>query len=89
MNDSFRSFVREAEPPEQIAAWERSDPHDTWSRVGTPLYMLAAVALALLLFTEQGLFTGVLAMGAAASNALRSIRAIYATAQKSVVVAPT
>jgi hypothetical protein len=78
MNESFQRFVRTVEPPERIAEWERTTEGMSWSRLGTPLYALAAVVIAILLFTEQAMITSVLAIATGAAGTLGSLRSLYA-----------
>lgn len=81
MNESFHRFVRTVEAPERIAEWERTTEGMSWSRLGTPLYALAAVVIAILLFTEQAMFTSVLAIATGAAGTLGSLRNLYAAAK--------
>jgi hypothetical protein len=78
MNESFQRFVRTVEAPERIAEWERTTEGMSWSRLGTPLYALAAVIIAILLFTEQAMITSVLAIATGAAGTLGSLRSLYA-----------
>ena len=78
MNESFHRFVRSVETPERIAEWERTTEGMSWSRLGTPLYALAAVVIAILLFTEQAMITSVLAIVTGAAGTLGSLRSLYA-----------
>lgn len=78
MNASFQRFVRTVEAPERIAEWERTSEGMSWSRLGTPLYALAAVVIAILLFTEQAMITSVLAIATGAAGTLGSLRSLYA-----------
>jgi hypothetical protein len=70
--------VRTVEAPERIAEWERTTEGMSWSRLGTPLYALAAVIIAILLFTEQAMITSVLAIATGAAGTLGSLRSLYA-----------
>lgn len=83
MNESFQRFVRTVEAPDRIAEWERTAEGMSWSRLGTPLYALAAVVIAILLFTEQAMFTSVLAIATGAAGTLGSLRSLYAAARPS------
>lgn len=87
MNESFQRFARTVETPERIAEWERTTEGMSWSRLGTPLYALAAVIIAILLFTEQAMFTSVLAIATGAATTLGSLRNLYAAAKP--VVSPS
>ena len=82
MNESFRRFVRTVETPERIAEWERTTSGMSWSRLGTPLYAFAAVAIAILLYTQQAMFTSVLAIATGAAGTIGSLRSLYASAIK-------
>lgn len=84
MNESFRRFVRAVESREHIAAWERAPANSAWARLGTPLYALAAVIIAILLFTEQEMFTSIIAVATGAAGALGSMRNLYSSAIKPV-----
>lgn len=85
MNESFQRFVRTVEAPERIAEWERTTEGMSWSRLGTPLYALAAVIIAILLFTEQAMFTSVLAIATGAATTLGSLRNLYAAAKPAAI----
>jgi hypothetical protein len=50
--------------------------------LGTPLYALAAVVIAILLFTEQALLTNILAVATTAVGALGSFRGLQASVTK-------
>jgi hypothetical protein len=82
MNDSFRRFVRSIETPERIAEWERAPASSAWSRLGAPLYALAAVIIAILLFTEQEMFSSFIAVATGAVGTLSSVRNLYSNAIK-------
>jgi hypothetical protein len=82
MNESFQRFVRSVEAPERIAEWERTTEGMSWSRLGTPLYALAAVIIAILLFTEQAMFTSVLAIATGAAGTIGSLRSLYTATVK-------
>jgi hypothetical protein len=84
MNRTFARFVAEAEPRSRVAEWERTSSHVSWSRLGTPLYSLAAVVIAILLFTEQALLTNILAVATTAVGALSSFRGLQAGIVKPV-----
>jgi hypothetical protein len=84
MNRTFARFVAEAEPRSRVAEWERTSSHVSWSRLGTPLYSLAAVVIAILLFTEQALLTNILAVATTAVGALSSFRGLQAAIVKPV-----
>ena len=79
MNESFERFVCRAEPQERIAAWERTDSRAAWSRLGTPLYALGAMVVAVLLFAEQGAVAQVLAIATGSVATLGSLRTLYVT----------
>lgn len=81
MNESFAKFVADAEPQERITEWERSSTGMSWARLGTPLYALAAIVIAILLFTEQAAFTNVLAIATGAAGTIGTLRNLYATAK--------
>jgi hypothetical protein len=82
MNESFAQFVRTVESPERVAEWEHTASGLSWSRLGTPLYALAAVVIIILLFTEQDMLSGVLAIATAAGSTLSSFRSLYSAAIK-------
>jgi hypothetical protein len=84
MNESFRLFVRAAESREHITAWEQVPTHTAWARLGTPLYALAAVIIGILLFTEQEMFTSIVAVATGAAGALGSMRNLYSSTIKPV-----
>lgn len=84
MNRSFARFVAEAEPRARVAEWERTSSGVSWARLGTPLYALAGVVIAILLFTEQALLTNILAVAATAAGALSSLRGLQASVAKPV-----
>jgi hypothetical protein len=84
MNESFRRFVQTVESPGLIADWERTPTHSAWSRLGAPLYALAAVIIAILLFTEQEMFTSIIAVATGAAGTLGSMRNLYSSAIKPV-----
>jgi hypothetical protein len=84
MNESFRRFIQTVESPERIAEWERTPTHSAWSRLGAPLYALAAVIIAILLFTEQEMFTSIIAVATGAAGTLGSMRNLYSSAIKPV-----
>lgn len=84
MNDSFKRFVCSIETPERIADWERAPAGSSWSRLGAPLYALAAVVIAILLFTEQEMFSSFIAVATGAVGTLSSVRNLYASAIKPV-----
>jgi hypothetical protein len=87
MNDSFRRFVCNVESREHISAWERAPTNSAWARLGTPLYALAAVIIAILLFTEQEMFTSIIAVATGAAGALGSMRNLYSSTIKPVTSA--
>lgn len=76
MNDSFRDFVRGIESPERVLEWERTPAALGWKRFSTPLYTLAAVVIAILLYTQQDLFSQMLALATGAAGALNSLRSL-------------
>jgi hypothetical protein len=82
MNESFKRFVCAAEPQERVTEWERTSAKMSWSRLGTPLYALAAMVVAVLLFAEQEFFTNLLAVAAGGAATLGSLRSIYASVTK-------
>lgn len=82
MNESFTRFVRAVEPPERVTEWERTSGKMSWSRVGTPLYALGAMVVAVLLFAEQEFFTNILAVATGGVATLGSLRSIYASVTK-------
>jgi hypothetical protein len=82
MNESFTLFVRAVEPPERVGDWERTSGKMSWSRVGTPLYALGAMVVAVLLFAEQEFFTNILAVATGGAATLGSLRSIYASMTK-------
>jgi hypothetical protein len=84
MNESFRRFVRTVETPERIADWERTPANSAWSRLGAPLYALATVIIAILLFTEQEMFTSIIAVATGAAGTLGSMRNLYTSTIKPV-----
>ena len=79
MNESFREFVRTAEAPDRVDAWERVNPAETWSRVGVPLYALATLVVVILLYTEQSTVTFLVAAASGAAGTLGTLRNLYAT----------
>lgn len=76
MNRSFRDFVRSIESPERILEWERTPAALGWRRFSTPLYTLAAVVVAILLYTQQDLLSQMLAIATGAAGALNSLRSL-------------
>jgi hypothetical protein len=84
INESFREFVRKLEPAERVTAWERSGAVTAWSRISTPLYALAAMVIAILLYTEQSFLTDTLAVATVASGTLGSLRNLYTVAKQAV-----
>jgi hypothetical protein len=80
VNESFSMFLRSVEPATQVANWE-SEKQQTWKRIAMPLYVLAAVVVALLLYTEQSFFTSVVALASGAAGALGSLRSLYSQAK--------
>lgn len=82
MSQSFMRFVCAAEPQERITEWERSGSAMSWSRLGTPLYALAAMVIAVLLFAEQAFFTNILAVATGSAVTLGSLRSIYTSVSK-------
>jgi len=83
MNASFARFVRGAEPPERVLEWEAGGSGLPWSRLGTPLYALAAMVVAVLLFAEHGLVTDILAAATGSAATFGSLRNLYASFVKS------
>jgi hypothetical protein len=84
MNESFQRFVSTVETPERIADWERTPANSAWSRLGAPLYALATVIIAILLFTEQEMFTSIIAVATGAAGTLGSMRNLYTSTIKPV-----
>lgn len=82
MNRSFQSFVCAAETQERVTDWEQTGATFSWARLGTPLYALAAMVIAVLLYAEQGLFTNLLAVATGGVATLGSLRSIYASMKK-------
>jgi len=78
MNESFGAFVRAAELPEHVVQWEHAGHGTTWSRLQTPIYALAIVVVAILLYTEQGLASSIVALATGAAGKLGSLRKLYA-----------
>jgi hypothetical protein len=76
MNGSFRDFVRSIESPERVLEWEQTPAALGWRRFSTPLYTLAAVVVAILLYTQQDLFSQMLAIATGAAGALNSLRSL-------------
>ena len=76
MNHSFRDFVRSIESPERVLEWEQTPAALGWRRFSTPLYTLAAVVVAILLYTQQDLFSQMLALATGAAGALNSLRSL-------------
>jgi hypothetical protein len=85
MNDSFRSFVLSVSSREHIEALERTPANSAWARLGTPLYALAAVIIAILLFTEQEAFTSLIAIVTGAAGTLGSMRNLYSSTIKPAI----
>ena len=81
VNDSFALFVSTVESPERVAGWETAAKLQTWRKMSVPLYALAVVVIALVLYTEQSLLTNVIALATGAAGALRSFRNLYAQAK--------
>jgi hypothetical protein len=77
INESFREFVLAVEPPERVAQWEGEGTMQTWKRMSVPIYALGAVAVAILLFTEQSFVTSALAIVTGSAGVLGSLRALY------------
>lgn len=76
MNRSFRQFVRSVESPERVKEWEQTSAGVSWKRFSAPLYTLAAVIVAILLYTQQDLFSQVLGIATGAAGALNSLRSL-------------
>ena len=85
MNESFRAFVRHAEPPERVAEWERVGSGEGWARFGNPLYALGAMAIVVLLVTEQESTKELSAVAVAVSTIVGSIRSIFGASSGSKV----
>jgi len=81
INDSFALFVCTVESPERVAGWETAAKLQTWRKISVPLYALAVVVIALVLYTEQSLLTNVIALATGAAGALGSFRNLYAQAK--------
>ncbi len=84
MNASFARFLRNVESREYIARLEHTATGLSWSRLGTPLYALSAVVIAILLFTQQDMLTNILGVVTAAGGTLGSLRNTYASVIKPV-----
>jgi hypothetical protein len=82
MNESFERFVCSVEPREHVVEWERSSVGMSWTKLATPLYALAAIIVAILLFTEQALFSSALVVATGAARTLGSLRGLYASVAK-------
>ena len=82
MNESFERFVRTVEPREHVVEWERSSTGMSWGKLATPLYALAAIVIAILLFTEQALFSSALVVATGAARTLGSLRGLYSSVAK-------
>jgi hypothetical protein len=82
MSDSFEQFVCAAEPTERVTEWERASSRLSWSRLGTPLYALAGMIVAVLLFAEQGVVSQLLAVATGSATTLGSLRSLYASMTK-------
>lgn len=82
VNESLARFVITAEPPERVTRWEHSNAGGAWSRLGAPIYALAAVVITIILFTEQATFTSILAMATGAAGSLATLRGLYANVTK-------
>jgi hypothetical protein len=76
MNRSFRQFVGSVESPERVKEWEQTSAGVSWKRFSIPLYTLAAVVVAILLFTQQDLFSQMLGIATGAAGALNSLRSL-------------
>lgn len=76
MNRSFLQFVRSVETPERVSEWEQNQAGLGWKRLATPLYTLAAVVIAILLYTQQNLVSQMLAIATGAAGALNSLRSL-------------
>jgi hypothetical protein len=79
--ESFREFVRTAEPPERVSAWERAHPSEAWSRIGVPLYALAAILVAILFATQQTLVTTLISVATGSVGSITAIRNLIASAR--------
>jgi hypothetical protein len=77
INESFREFVLGVEPPERVAQWEGEETMQTWKRMSVPIYAFGAMAVAILLFTEQSLVTSALAIVTGSAGVLGSLRNLY------------
>lgn len=88
MNSSFRKFVRSVENPEHVKEWEQIEAARGWRRFSAPLYTMAAVAIGVLLFAQQELFSQVLGIATGAAAALNSLRNLGLLASTSKAEAP-
>jgi hypothetical protein len=74
INESFREFVLTAESPDRVTAWEHAHPAESWSRIGVPLYALAATLVGLLVVTQETLLVQLAAVATASAGSLAAIR---------------
>lgn len=84
MNESFARFVREAEDPSTIARWESPAPGTGSARIRLPLFAVATVCGALLLFTQQHLFDSLTGVATAAVGALGAVSGLVSSFRKHV-----
>jgi hypothetical protein len=76
MNRSFTAFVKNVENRERVIEMEYTPAALGWKRFSTPLYTLAAVVIAILLYTQQDLVAQMLGIATGAAGALNSLRNI-------------
>jgi hypothetical protein len=76
-NRSFRSFVLEAETRERIAQWESLPGGSGFERVRLPVFGLVAIAVGLLLFTQEAAFSQLLGVAGASVGALGLLRRVF------------
>jgi len=76
MNAASGISFRSIESPERVLEWEQTPAALGWRRFSTPLYTLAAVVVAILLYTQQDLLSQMLAIATGAAGALNSLRSL-------------
>jgi hypothetical protein len=76
MNRSFTEFVKNVENRDRVIEMEYTPAALGWKRFSTPLYTLAAVVIAILLYTQQDLVAQMLGIATGAAGALNSLRNI-------------
>lgn len=89
MSQTFRRFVLEAVPPEEVTRWEQPHGESTAMRIRGPLLVLAGVAGVLLLLTQQTLVTSTLGLAASAVGTVGALQAVLARAQAARGVLPS